>query len=247
MLRHAALISALVLVGCADTGDEGMIVLNNTAVSGSCDLTGDPSQPFVSHGEIYALSNKGYTLTPLIQSRVTSGDQTGGTAPDPIQKTIFLRSADISLSLEAVSIETGGAFTDTQPKVNVGQFQVLFSGSLPPSGSVNVGFEVITPSILRDIVTRSGANLTTSNLRAEVLATVTINGTLNGDNISALPFNYPISVCNDCVVIEHGTCPITDVTTIQQGNACNLYQDGQVDCCRDSTGKLICPGSLGTP
>jgi hypothetical protein len=237
-MRFASLTAALVLVGCANSGDEGMIVLNNTAVAGdTCALTGEAGQAFMSHGQIYAQSNLGYTLTPLIQSRVstaTVGGGTGMTTPvDPLTKTIFLRGADVSLTLKAVSIESGGQYTVTQPETNIAQFSVLFSGSLPPSGTVNVGFEVITPAMLNSIVQMSGANISSQNLNAEVLAEVTIRGDLNGSEIEALPFYYPISVCTDCVVVN-------------LGNACNPFQDGIVDCCTDASNNLICPAPVAT-
>jgi hypothetical protein len=241
MLRLASLTTALALVGCADNGDEGMTVINNTAVSGdSCSLSGDPAQPFKSHGEIFALSPAGYTLTPLISSRIRA-DTSGGmsmTPPDPLQRTIFLKGADVTLTLKAVSIETNGAFTVTQPDSLLGQFSVLFSGSLPPSGSVNVGFEVITAAMLRQVVQTSGVNLSTSDLQAEVLAEVEVIGDLGGDEVRSNSFNYPISVCTDCVINYLGDCPATGTRT---GNPCNIYQDGVVDCCSDADGALICP------
>ena len=83
----------------------------------------------------------------------------------------------------------------------------LFSGSLPPNGTVNVGFEVITPAIMRQIVGSSGVNISTQKLKAEVLAQVTIKGELGGDSIESKPFFYPISVCTDCVVVNIGQCP----------------------------------------
>jgi hypothetical protein len=241
MLRLATLTSALLLLGCADQGDEGMTVINNTAASGSCVLSGATGQPFKSHGTIYALSPAGYLLTPLIQSRVTLGTELNA---DPLQKTIFLRGADVSLTLKAVSIETNGAYTVTQPESNVGQFSVLFAGALPPGGSVNVGFEVITPAILRNILSASGVNLSTSDVNAEVLAEVTIRGDLGGDEVTSNPFQYPISVCTDCVVNNTGACPMTG--TPRSGDACNIFQDGVVDCCTDTAGALVCPASTGT-
>lgn len=241
MLRLVTLSSALLLFGCANQGDEGMTVINNTAVSGtSCALTGGADQPFKSHGTIYALAPTGYILTPLIQSRVTLGTEVNA---DPLQKTIFLRGADVSLTLKAVSIETNGQYTVTQPESNVGQFSVLFAGSLPPAGSVNVGFEVITPAILRNILGASGVNLSTSSLNAEVLAEVTIRGDLGSDEVTSNVFQYPISVCTDCVVNNTGACPMTG--TPRTGDACNIFQDGVVDCCVDTTGSLVCPASTG--
>jgi hypothetical protein len=241
MLRLATLTSALLLLGCANQGDEGMTVINNTAASGTCTLTGGTEQPFKSHGAIYALSPAGYLLTPLIQSRVTLGTEVNA---DELQKTIFLRGADVSLTLKAVSIETNGQYSVTQPETNVGQFSVLFAGALPPSGSVNVGFEVIPPAIMRDILGSSGVNLSTSSLNAEVLAEVTIRGDLGGDEVTSNPFQYPISVCTDCIVNNTGACPMTG--TPRGGDPCNIFQDGVVDCCTDTTGSLVCPASTGT-
>ena len=237
-MRLASLTSALVLFGCANQGDEGMIVLNNTAVAGTtCEMTGAAGQPFLSHGEIYALSNRGYTLTPLIQSRVTMAM---GSTSNPLQKTIALRGADISLMHKAVSIETNGSFAVTNPESNLGDFSVLFSGSLPPDGTVNVGFEIITPAIMRNILQMAGVTAS-QKLNAEVLAEVTIKGTLGGNDISASPFFFPVSVCTDCVVNVVGACPATVVA--RTGNACNIYQDGVVDCCTGANG-LVCPAPM---
>jgi len=245
-MRLPSFFAALVLVGCANTGDEGMIVLNNTAVSGEeCALSGTADQPFQAHGEIYAFSPNGYVLTPLVQSRITTelgGSGSGSSTVDPLQKTIFLRGADISLTLKATSIEQNGQFNVTQDERNIGKFSVLFSGSLPPDGTVNVGFEVITPAIMRQLVIDSGVVLGAQSLEAEVLAEVTIKGDLGGDSVSASPFYYPITVCTDCVVNSIGMCPVT--ATPRTGNACNPYQDGVIDCCETADG-LVCPAMMG--
>src|SRR5690349_11768441 len=100
MLRLTTLTAVLALTACAETGDEGMIVLNNTAVTDTCSLSGAASQPFIAHGQIWAKSPNGYFLTPLIQSRVTSADSV-----DDTQRTIFLTGANVSLEVKAVTIE----------------------------------------------------------------------------------------------------------------------------------------------
>jgi hypothetical protein len=242
MLRLASLTSALLLtlmlVGCVSQGDEGMTVINNTAVSGdTCTLSGGEDQPFKSHGQIYALSPIGYTLTPLISSRVTLGTEVNA---DPLQKTIFLRGADVTLTLKAISVETGGQFTVTQKDTVVEQFGVLFAGSLPPSGSVNVAFEVIPPATLRSILGMAGAP-STSGVTAEVVASVVVRGDLGGDEVKSNTFEYPISVCTDCVINVTGNCPAAG--TPRTGDACNMFQDGIVDCCVAPDNTLTCPAS----
>lgn len=247
-MRLPSVFAALVLVGCANTGDEGMIVLNNTAVTDSCSLSGAADQPFISHGEIFAFAPTGYFLTPLIQSRLTTeigGSGSGSSTVDPLQKTIFLKGADISLTLVATSVITAGQYQVTQNNTSLPKFSVLFSGSLPPDGTVNVGFEVIPPYVMQSIIGMSGADLAASDVRAEVSAEVTIKGDVGGDSISASPFTFPISVCTDCVVQNLGACPVTG--TPATGNPCNPYQDGAIGCCTDASNNLVCPATVGAP
>lgn len=239
MLRLLTLTAVLALAACANTGDEGMIVLNNTATTDTCTLAGTASQPFTSHGQIWAKSPNGYFLTPLLQSRIVKTDST-----DVSQRTIFVTGANVTLEVKATSIEhADGSFSNPTVTIPAGQaqFSALFSASLPPEGTANVGFDVIPTQTLRQILTSSGAGAT-DKMTAEVLATVTVLGTLNGDHVSASPFQYPISVCNNCVVVDNGTCPMT-ISSPRKGDACNVYQDGIVDCCHDASNNLICPGT----
>lgn len=247
MLRLASLTAVLALSACANQGDEGFSVLNNTAVTDTCALTGDPAQPFIAHGQIYSKSPQGYLLTPLIQSRVSASGVGSGAAIDPSTRTIYLKGANIDLEVKAASIEhADGSFstpTVTLP-ANLAKRSALFSAALPPAGSVNVGFEMIPVETIRAIET-SAAPAATDRMRVEVLATVTVLGDLNGDDMSAQPFTFPVTVCNDCVVHNFGACPMT-IAAPRKGNACNVYQDGDVDCCVDANGILTCPGVTGT-
>lgn len=240
MLRLAALTLALgaSLVACVDTGDEGIYVLNNTAIAGdSCALTGSPDQAQVGHGRINVYSPVAYVMTPLIQSRIQSAQNV-----DDISKTVQLRGADIYLTLKAVSIQRGGNFMTSNPEKAYPGFGVLFSGAVPPGGSVNAFVDLIPPGTLRTIAADSGADLNTDSLNAEVLAQVVIKGDLGGDTVESQPFYYPVTVCNDCVIVNRGACPMT--TAPRTGNACNPFQDGDVDCCVDASNNLICPGTM---
>jgi len=254
MLRVATLASVLAVAACANQGDEQMYVLNNTAVPGTdCVLTSSTTQPFLAHGEIWAGSSKGYFLTPLIESRIMQ--QSG---IDPIQNTIQLRSANVELSLKSVSIKhVDGAFETSQPNSSVGTFSALFSGALQPGGTVNVGFEVLPPAKLQEIIDGTGGDPYYDTIRAEVLATVTIFGDINGSEVTSSPFLYPITICTDCVVSLYVddmgiplACPVPMGYTPRTGNACNKYQDGAVDCCRvartDGTYDLVCPAPVAT-
>jgi hypothetical protein len=248
MLRLTALIP-FALVACVNTGDEGMYVVNATAASGgTCTFTGSVDQPFISHGHIDYLSPAAYELHPLIQSRITGvGAGSGSSTTDDISRTIQLRGADISLTLKAVTITDGDQVMTTQKDTVLPAFSTLFSGAVPPGGTVNVGVDTIPTGTLRSIGAMSGADLTSTTQRfdAEVVATVTIKGEVNGDTIASSPFVFPINVCSNCVFANAGTCPMK--TAPRTGDPCNMFQDGIVDCCLDTTvtpNKYLCPGTM---
>jgi len=241
MLRAAALItSTLAFTGCvADSGGEGFVILNNTAVMGTtCILTGAVGQPFKSHGQISTMSPTGYLFTPLLQSQVTAQ------AGQETQRTIMFQAANVDLTVEAVTIQhADGTFTKPPPPTLTGtdgKFQSLFSGSVVPGGTANASFEILPISAIGAIV--QGAGLAAGDhLSAEVKAVIKPYGTLGGSRIDGTAFQYPITVCNDCVVVDHGACPV--VGLIRTGDACQPYEDSIVDCCRDASNNLVCPGT----
>jgi hypothetical protein len=220
---------ALALVGaCAHEGDEPMIILGNTAqMAGAttCTYTGDTTQPITSSGEISIVSPTGYILSPLIQSRVTA------IAGQELLRTIELQGAIVELSIPNGSPSV--ALSDDETA-----FQALFAADVGPLGSVNVSFELVPESVLQKV----GQLVTgpTDSVEVEVVAKITVFGTLGGDRVTAEPWQYPVTICNDCVVNSMGACPLT-ITTIADGDPCNVFQDGEVDCCTQG-GELLCPG-----
>jgi hypothetical protein len=217
--------AALALGGCPanNNGDAPMVVLNNSAVtqgSTTCTLSGDPNQPFTSQGVISTLSPVPYLLTPLIESRITA------LAGQESQRTISLQGADVTLSSSVALPSTS--------------FQSLASGFLAPNGgTTNVTINLVPV----DDITAIANTLGTNPGSVEVVASVTLFGLLGGDRVDAVLFQYGVTVCNNCVVFDNGACPLT-VTTARLGNPCNVFQDGNVDCCRDGNNALVCPGTL---
>ena len=80
------------------------------------------------------------------------------------------------------------------------------------------------------------------DFRVELLATVSVLGTLGDQEIESRPFSYPVTVCSDCVVNVLGDCPSTGAAP-RTGNACNKFQDGVLDCCRMPDLSLVCPAT----
>ncbi len=237
MLRSVAIL-APALAGCvASNGDQAMLILNNSALSiGAigCSFTGDINQPFISHGEISTLSPVPYLLTPLIQSRITA-EMMGDTS----QRTITLQGADVTLTVASVSLMSPTGFS-TPPAPDLGadgKFKSLFSGSILPDGTANVGMDLVPLTVLNTIAML--ATTPDTHVHAEVVANITAYGTMGGDKVTSEPFQYPVTVCNDCVVVDIGACTSTTMKSMT-GNACNVFQDGTVECC-EVNGGLLCP------
>lgn len=224
-MRLVSSISFVLLVcavsACADKGDEGMFILNNTAppAGALCVFTGDPAQPFTAAGEIAYDSPSGYFFSPLIESRITA------VANQESERTIHLEGADVSLT-----VANGGSNQ---------KFTALFSGSVAPNGgTTNVGFELMPKSS----ITALGG---TGSQNVEVVASITIYGTLGGGRVDGEPFQYPITIIGrgNGIVNVLGSCANMMLPTgTNTGNACNKFQDGTVDCCScgDVT-KPVCP------
>jgi len=234
-MRLVSPVSFVLLVGslsaCADKGDEGMFILNNTAppIGTACTLTGDPQQPFTAAGEISYLAvaaGTGYVLTPLIESRITAN------MGDEALRTIHLEGANVT-----ASVANGGTSQS---------YTVLFAGSIAPNGgSTNVAFEVLPA----DKISALGKANADGGANTEVVANIAAYGTLGGGRIDAEPFQYPITIIAPNRGITFGTTTKCNSMMLgaRTGNPCNAFQDGVVDCCLSSTNAVLCPAVAESP
>jgi len=249
MLRALAIIP---LVACtASSGDEGMLIVQNSAVGDKCEFTA-AMPPFNPHGGLYLNSPQPYLLTPLVESRISAemGQES--------QRTVALHGARIDITIGAVEVihedGTVAALTfdaselATLKSTGVTHFKSLFAAPLPPNmGTSNVAFDVVPLAMLSSLRSK-GALGAKDRMHAELIAKVVVFGDLGGDEVTSLPFEYPVTVCNDCIVSQPiPACPLPMATTVRTGNACNLFQDGVVDCCTDPTTKAtVCPATVAT-
>jgi hypothetical protein len=213
-MRRFPVLVLFVALGCiAKNGDEGMVVLANTAPSGtSCTFTGDPTQPSFSQGEIYAGSPDPYILTPLIESRFTAAG-----SGQNVDRSILLQGANVTLTAstngQSVSLPSEAQFTTT------------ISGTIEPGGFINVSFPIVPTSVLNAF--KSGSADT------EIVANVVVFGAEGGGRVNAEPFGYQVTVCPSnapCVIQDVGSCSGL-TASVSTGNPCNPYQDGMVTCC----------------
>ena len=218
-MHRLALIVVLTSACAADNGDEGFLIVHNLSPDENCALSS--SAGFLGRGVIDKQSPNAYILTPEIVSRIAPLE--GG---DEFQRTVALHGANVEV-------------TNAQTGTSVGKFKTLFSASLSPMGTTTAVFDIVTP----EMVAASGATGTT---RVQLLAKVTLFGSLGGgDEIDGVPFQYPVTVCDGCVVQNLGACPLPFGTEVPASspNGCNKFQDGVVQCCMSANGP-ICPPTV---
>lgn len=231
--------------GCVDdSSDGGIFVSKAVAVGETCSFSSTATEAFLPHGVLSVFSTGGYQLFPQMTSRITATD----TQID--QRTIILQGARVDI--EITDDELAGEL-DLQQLQDDGitKFQSRFTAPLLPNGGVTDGaIEAITPELIDAIAAvRPDLKNTASNrevFRTELLAHVTVFGDMAGDEITSQKFTFPVTLCNDCVVNILGPCDLPAGTTPSEGNACNAFQDGTVDCCVEATGALTCPGRVAT-
>ena len=224
----------------ADNGDEGIFITKNVAVGDACSFDASESSPFLAHGTFSIHSNASYQLHPQMKSRVVAG------AGQTDARTIILRGARVELDFADTSLFSASELTDLRSQ-GITRFETLFTAPLPPGGIADGDVDLIPVSVLDRIIAKRPEVLGTgaASFRTEVIARVTVFGDMSGSEVTSQEFQYPVTICNDCVANVLGTCPLPTGTTVRQGNACNPYQDGVVDCCA-SGNDVICPATLGT-
>lgn len=243
---HRLLLLTLATTACvADSGDEGFVVLNNITPGEDCALTPMAGGAFTPRGTIYLSSPQPYTLTPLIESRIDA-DETNIS-----QRTVALQGARVDLTIAAVNVVNGNAVTpipfsegeiETLKTSGALRFTSLFAAPLAPGGMTATSFDIVSVAALAAVREKTAGMQ--GAVRAQFVAKSTVFGLLGDDEVEGVPFTYPVTACSDCVVnVLPAACPLPMGTTIREGNGCNPFQDGVVDCCMGPDG-IVCPAPV---
>ncbi|MDX2091591.1 MAG: hypothetical protein SFX73_27270 [Kofleriaceae bacterium] len=225
--------------GCVDDSvDGGIFVTKNVAPGDNCTFTSTESELFLPHGVWSVLSPGGYLAFPQMSSRITA------TAAQEDQRTVILQGARIDVEITD-PVLAGELDLQGLAAAGVTRFQSLFTAPLAPNGGITDGSIELIPRRLIDeiIAVRPDISPTAQNpvpFRTELLASFVVFGELAGEEVTSQRFSFPVTLCNDCVVNNFGACPLSFEG--DEGNPCNPYQDGEVDCCVDPIRGLLCPG-----
>lgn len=229
---------ALTLAGCGRVPGQFEILNDQIPIIG--DICSVPIIPTMYMGEglldvsvVRPGFTSAYLLFPLVENNLPGT----GTANDPNQIQISGFDVDIS----TVGTATPGAMQVLNDNQELLHFRVPWSGGVSSGGGqISATVETVPVSLAMQLASAGGLSASpglTLNLRVQA-----VGATNSGRSLTSDPFNFPLQVCNGCLVHNVSPCPYMAALP---GNACNPAQDLPVDCCTEN-GNLICPAVGGT-
>lgn len=219
------------VAGCADDGDETLLIVNNTVPLEGCVLSGDEGGQVRGSGRLDTTGGVGYLLTPLVKNTVSSDTGTEG------QRTAFIQGARVDVRFADPTL-----FTDEELQQlaasGLTRFEVPLAGTIGPDGSTApLAFEVVPGGLVSVLSDK----LAGPNDRILVLADVVVRARLGGGTTESQTFTYSVEVCTGCWIANLGPCSGLDPSFEPTlSNECNAFQDGGVQCCSVGGG-LVCP------
>jgi hypothetical protein len=225
--------------GCvADGSDGGILVLKNVHADTNCMTSASETETAVSSGNLDLLVPGGYLFIAQLKSRITA------VAGQEDQRTIITRGANIDIGFPDSQLFTAAELADLKAN-HLTHFMQPFAASLAPNGGlVDAPFELISADLAARIAAKTDP---TRSFSVQAVATFTVVGDLSGQNVSSQAFTFPVTIGNKLTVNLVGTCPLAKGSgTPRAGYACNLGQDGIVDCCGTLGGPLTCPAIVST-
>ena len=222
-------------------------VLQNQAPKPGCAIDTDET---VYRGEGYldlslvsAGAQSAYWIFPLVVNNLPASD-TGG--PDGNEIDVHSFAVDITPSPQGRLPPNVQALFDHLNDPSMGNPALLHyslpwavtikSGGGKAATAVN-GFSV---ALAQQVLATGDVGVSATSMLVNVRTR--IFGTTNTQDIESDPFDFPINVCNGCLVASVQPCPVA-VKPSNPGNACNVAQDEPVDCC-SFNGALMCPPAV---
>jgi hypothetical protein len=222
MTRLCAIAIIAALVGCADNGDEALLILQNQFPQEECIISGDEDSVVQDDGTLDVVGGSGYLFTPLVKN--TAVGATGTEA----QRRLFIKSARVDISFADVSLFSEAELQQYED-VGLTRFEVPLAGSVSPDG----GTLALSFDIIQSALTRVLSDKIAGDAELLVLADIRVRGTLGGSTVESQKFRFAVRVCANCLVASVGTCEQFRESGAEAlpGNPCNPFQDSPVDCC----------------
>lgn len=223
----AALALTAGLTACVGSdADANIVILRNSALTDMCVATGDPEGAFFSTGVIDVNSTRGYLFSPVVQNFAQDLEGTS-------LRIAFVHGARIDIH-SADSVRDMVLQASAEP--DEVRFQVPLSGSIDAGGTIGLIFEIVPEDLFEHLVDDD-----------LLLVDVRIFGEMGGNSFESATFQYPVEVCDGCLVSNLGLCSTISSDFVPAGgHPCGGLQDAGLECCTDDVSmNLVCP-AMGT-
>lgn len=214
-------------------------IVNNQVPTANCSVPVNDSV-YQGQGTLDAKLVRGgagsaYFVFPLLKNNL-SGASGGEVDSNKIVLTSF--AVDISVLTAPPAVTSLVDMLNADPTLSaLLHYQTPWSGSIASGGgelsAIVAALPVELASRMLGTLGLSVQPSTFLNLRIRSFGHTTTR------DIESDPFDYPVAVCDGCLVANTGPCPFT-AAPANTGNPCNVAQDYPVDCC-SAGNDLICP------
>ena len=214
-------------------------IVNNQVPSANCAV---PVSDTVYQGQgtldaklVRSGAGSAYYVFPLLRNNL-SGASGDGVDANKIVLTSF--AVDISVLSGPPEVTALVDMLNADPSLSA-----LLHYQTPWSGSLGSGGGELSAIVAAFPVELAGRMLGTLGLSVQPSTFVNLRirsfGHTTTRDMESDPFDYPVAVCDGCLVANTGPCPFS-TTPANMGNPCNVAQDYPVDCCTAGN-DLICP------
>jgi hypothetical protein len=244
-LASSLFLLACTVAACGRVPGQFEILQNQAPTAGTCEITTDRTVYRGSGTLDLALVSPGqesaYVLFPLVINNLP-GATAGG--PDGNEIDIHSFAIDINTTKQSYLPPKVQDLFNTLNQTPGSSDYALLHYSQPWAVTVSSGGGLAATSVNAFPVALAQRVLATGDVNGSsasmtVNAHVRVFGSTTTQDMESDPFDYPINVCNGCLVRNVLPCPYTSAPVLT-GNVCNLSQDEPVDCC-SLNGNLVCP------
>jgi hypothetical protein len=222
-------LASLLLTACTQQG-ASLVIIQAQLPDQGCAISGMRKTTYLPIGRIDIHSQTGYLFSGIAENLA-----------EPLMNTtsrsVVLTGAAVNLNLDAfMTIADQSALRDAGEL----SFTRPFSGLVDAQATTGIGFEIVSIAVIQAVAQTLGPN---TGETALIQTHITLNGTISGGGVKSPDFDFPVEVCNGCMINNLGPCPPPSGTMPSQGYPCgsNDLQDVPIDCCTNPTGPPTCP------
>lgn len=184
-------VASLAAVACTTDQNNAFFIRHNLVPNDDCTVPSSGTK-FRSTGQFDLDGNVPYWFTPEIVNAASSSGTTD-------RNLVYLKGADVEL-VPAPTTASENLIAGLDPALRART--QLVSGSVEPGGgTTGVAFVIIDTDQAATLAPRVSSPV-------QIVARVTVLGEINNADTEATPFDFPITLCQNC--LEANSCPLFD-------------------------------------